>query len=230
MDILELRMNYSAFIKLRNFVKINDISAEIKEYIKKNDIVNGKLDVCGNYLEDDLVKSNNFNEEIPFSIIFASSEFEVVDIDCVNLDYQTIDGRGIEVMFDVLIKYEDYSLVNSNDNNNENSNEVDDVIEVPVIINEKINDYEEIKEIHEAKIDKEIKEQLDISIDNGPTFTKIDRINDNQNEKKKVIKVCYYQDNKDLDDVCNNLNVGIDKIFNDNKNTDFIKYKRVIIK
>ena len=39
MDILELRMNYSAFIKLRNFVKINDISAEIKEYVKKNDLV-----------------------------------------------------------------------------------------------------------------------------------------------------------------------------------------------
>ena len=46
MDILELRMNYNAFIKIRNFVKINDISAEIKEYVKKNDIVNGKLDVC----------------------------------------------------------------------------------------------------------------------------------------------------------------------------------------
>ena len=129
MDILELRMNYSAFIKLRNFVKINDISAEIKEYVKKNDVVNGKLDVCGNYLEDDLVKSHNFNEEIPFSIIFASGDFEVVDIDCINLDYQTIDGRGIEVMFDVLIKYEDYS-----EDTKEENIEDDKVIEVPVIV------------------------------------------------------------------------------------------------
>ena len=35
MNLLELRMNYSAFIKLRDFVKINDISAEIKDYVKK---------------------------------------------------------------------------------------------------------------------------------------------------------------------------------------------------
>lgn len=220
MDILELRMNYSAFIKLRNFVKINDISAEIKEYVKKNDIVNGKLDVCGNYLEDDLIKSNNFNEEIPFSIIFANADFEIVDIDCVNLDYQTIDGRGIEVMFDVLIKYEDYSV----------NNTIEDIIEVPVLINETENDYEKIKEIKEAEVDKEIEEQLDLCIDNVPTIEEENRLNDSIGEKKKIIKVCYYHDNKELDDVCNNLNVGIDKIFNDNKNTDFIKYKRVIIK
>ena len=76
MDVLELRMNYSAFIKLRNFVKINDISAEIKDYNKNEDVINGKLDVCGNYLEEDLVKSNNFNEEIPFSIIFKHENYE----------------------------------------------------------------------------------------------------------------------------------------------------------
>ena len=37
MNILELKMNYTAFIKLRNFVKINEISAEIKEYVKNNE-------------------------------------------------------------------------------------------------------------------------------------------------------------------------------------------------
>lgn len=220
MDILELRMNYSAFIKLRNFVKINDISAEIKEYVKKSDVVNGKLDVCGNYLEDDLVTSNNFNEEIPFSIIFSNESFEVVDIDCVNLDYEIVDGRGIEVMFDVLIKYEDYK---------DEVMEEENVIEVPVIVEEEPSKlYEQIKEEKEAIIDLEIEKKLNLSIDNLPTE---DGLNVKDNiEKKRVIKVCYYQDNKELDDLCVNNNIGIDKVFNDNKNTDFIKYKRVIIK
>lgn len=220
MDILELRMNYSAFIKLRNFVKINDISAEIKEYVKKSDVVNGKLDVCGNYLEDDLVTSNNFNEEIPFSIIFSNESFEVVDIDCVNLDYEIVDGRGIEVMFDVLIKYEEYK---------DEVMEEENVIEVPVIVEEEPSKlYEQIKEEKEAIIDLEIEKKLNLSIDNLPTEDELN-VKDNI-EKKRVIKVCYYQDNKELDDLCVNNNIGIDKVFNDNKNTDFIKYKRVIIK
>ena len=179
MDILELRMNYSAFIKLRNFVKINDISAEIKEYVKKNDVVNGKLDVCGNYLEDDLVKSHNFNEEIPFSIIFASGDFEVVDIDCINLDYQTIDGRGIEVMFDVLIKYEDYS-----EDTKEENIEDDKVIEVPVIVDEDQLKYEEIKEEKELEIDQKIIEQLELTCDNNPTEDIIIK-NEKENTKEK---------------------------------------------
>lgn len=231
MDILELRMNYSAFIKLRSFVKINDISAEIKEFIKKNDVVNGKLDVCGNYLEEDLIKSNNFNEEIPFSIIFANSNFDVVDIDCVNLDYQTVDGRGIEVMFDVLIKYEDYTQ------DDQNIEEEKTFVEIPVIVNDSNIDtdidsdidtnqdlYEQIKEEKEQVIDKQIEEKLDICCDNKPT------VNNDNIDRKKVIKVCYYQDNKELDEVCINNNIGIDKIFNDNRNTEFVKYRRVIIK
>lgn len=222
MDILELRMNYSAFIKLRNFVKINDISAEIKEYVKREDVVNGKLDVCGNYLEDDLMTTCNFNEEIPFSIIFANTSFDVVDIDCVNLDYEIVDGRGIDVMFDVLIKYEEYI---EDDVSKLEKKEQDTVIEIPVVIEED-NDYEKIKEEKEAYIDKKIEENLEICEDNNPTEEKILI----KEDKKRVIKVCYYQDNKELDDLCVNNNIGIDKIFNDNKNTDFIKHKRVIIK
>ena len=100
MNILELKMNYTAFIKLRNFIKINDISAEIKEYQKKDDIITGKLDVSGTYLTEDLVNTNSFSDEILFDIIFSTNDFEIIDIDCVDLDYNPVDGRGIEVMFD----------------------------------------------------------------------------------------------------------------------------------
>lgn len=218
MDVLELRMNYSAFIKLNKFVKINDISAEIKEYVKNGEVINGKLDVSGNYLEEDFIKSNNFNEEIPFSIIFKNENFEIVDIDCVNLDYQIIDGRGIEVIFDVLIKYEEECVEES-----------EDIIEIPVIVEEEKVDYEAVKEEKEEETDLLIEEKLDLCNDFSPTEEK-NITETKKTEKKRVIKVCYYQDNKELDEVCNSNNIGIDKIFNDNKNTDFVKYKRVIIK
>lgn len=232
MEYLELRMNYTSFIKLRNFVKINDISAEIKEFNKKNDVVHGKLDVTGSYLVEDLVNTSTFNEEVPFSIIFSNNDFEIIDIDCINLEYQTVDGRGIEVVFDVLVKYEDYA--------NEKTNE--DVVEIPVVINDepkKLEEFEEIKQNEEDRIDKIIIEQLQICDDNMPTEeTIIDEVNIEttqndvtlQNEKRRKIKICYYKDNSELDKVCSDQNVGIDKIFNDNKNTDFVKYRRVIIK
>ena len=146
--------------------------------------------------------------------------------DFINLDYQTIDGRGIEVMFDVLIKYEDYS----EDTKDENI-EDDKVIEVPVIVDEDQLKYEEIKEEKELEIDQKIIEQLELTCDNNPTEeTIIKNEKENTKEKRKVIKVKYFNDNKELDNVCTDLNIGIDKIFNDNKNTDFVKYKRVIIK
>lgn len=225
MDILELRMNYTAFIKLRNFVKINDISAEIKEYKKKDDVVTGKLDVTGTYLSEDLIKSNKFFEEIPFNIIFSNSDYEILDIDCVNLDYQTIDGRGIEVMFDVHIKYE-------------TQEKEEQIIEVPVLTKEdpvKVEEiteveYEEIKNERENEIDQLITEELSQVADNMPSdFEETNEILE-KTERMKTIKVCYYNDSSELDKVCDEQKVAIDKIFNDNKNTDFVKYRRVIIK
>lgn len=225
MDILELRMNYTAFIKLRNFVKINDISAEIKEYKKKDDVVTGKLDVTGTYLSEDLIKSNKFFEEIPFNIIFSNSDYEILDIDCVNLDYQTIDGRGIEVMFDVHIKYE-------------TQEKEEQIIEVPVLTKEdpvKVEEiteveYEEIKNERENEIDQLITEELSQVADNIPSD--LEETNEilEKTERMKTIKICYYNDSSELDKVCDEQKVAIDKIFNDNKNTDFVKYRRVIIK
>lgn len=225
MDILELRMNYTAFIKLRNFVKINDISAEIKEYKKKDDVVTGKLDVTGTYLSEDLIKSNKFFEEIPFNIIFSNSDYEILDIDCVNLDYQTIDGRGIEVMFDVHIKYE-------------TQEKEEQIIEVPVLTGEepvKVEEiteveYEEIKNERENEIDQLITEELSQVVDNIPSD--LEETNEilEKTERMKTIKICYYNDSSELDKVCDEQKVAIDKIFNDNKNTDFVKYRRVIIK
>ncbi len=236
MNILELKMNYTAFIKLRNFIKINDISAEIKEYHKKDDIITGKLDVSGTYLTEDLVNTNSFSDEILFDIIFSTNDFEIIDIDCVDLDYNPVDGRGIEVMFDVLIKYENYEI-------EENTNSKEDIIEIPVVVEEN-NTFEEIKKEKEIEIDHLIDEKLDLANDNLPTtlenvendvnkntlINTIDFKNEKENEKKRTIKICYYNDTKELDSFCENNNVGIDKIFNDNKKTDFVKYKRIILK
>lgn len=232
MNLLELRMNYSAFIKLREFVKINDISAEIKDYIKKDDVIIGKLEVNGSYLVEDLISTNTFSEEIPFNIIFTNDDFEIVDIDCIDLDYNVVDGRGIEVLFDILLKYEEFETreVESEKCESEeiiedkasNVIEKDDSIEIPVLVEEETI-YENIKEEKELEIDKMIKEELNEVIDNLPTEVE-------KEERKSTIKVCYYKESSDLDSVCFQNNVGIDKIFNDNKKTDFEKYRRVIIK
>lgn len=242
MNLLELRMNYSAFVKLRDFVKINDISAEIKDYLKKEDIVVGKLEVNGTYLVEDLVTSSSFSEEIPFNIIFSTNDFEILDIDCVELDYNVVDGRGIEVLFDILLKYEQddeidetrnfEEVINKENNEEKIIDEEHDVIEIPVLINENQN-FEEIsetiKENKEKEIDSLIEEELNEVIDNHPTIEE-KQIEQIVNEKRSIIKICYYKKSSDLDSVCLQNNVGIDKVFNDNKKTDFEKYRRVILK
>ena len=200
-------------------------------------LVIGKVEVNGSYLCEDLLSTNTFSEEIPFNIIFSNENFEINDIDCVELDYNIVDGRGIEVLFDILLEYEEFNSRELETIKEENilENPVEkeeDIIEIPVLVEENI-EYEEIKESKELEIDNLIKSELEEVEDNLPTlennFEKYTH-EKNAEDKRSTIKVCYYKDSSDLDTVCFNKNVGIDKIFNDNKKTDFVKYRRVIIK
>lgn len=256
MNILELRMNYTAFIKLRDFVKITDISAEIKEYIKNNDVLEGKLDVNGTFLKEDLEKSGKFNQEIPFVIVFNDSNYDVLDLDCVNLDYHIVDGRGVEIEFDVKVRYEDLNEEETNESKDE-----ENIIEIPVVveepieeiienvddetferapmvdnkIEETINNEKNIEEVEIEKIKEEKTNEIDELIASKLSFVdnnlppEVD-LSSSIPEARSSIKVCYYKDDNDLERVCLKKDVGIDKVFKDNKNTEFNKYRRIIIK
>lgn len=74
---MDLKMNYNSFIKLKDFFKVLNISAEIDEYNVKNDTLEGVLHIKGKYLRRDNVSEEYFLEKIPFSIVINDQDFEV---------------------------------------------------------------------------------------------------------------------------------------------------------
>jgi hypothetical protein len=102
---MELRISFNTFIKLKNASKINDLSGEILEYNLNERELTGIFLVQGSYLKDDLNEVVTFKEEIPFNIVLIEKDIDVNDIDCVDLDYGLVDGRGVDVSFELLAEY-----------------------------------------------------------------------------------------------------------------------------
>lgn len=237
---MELRMNFTSFIKIKDASRINDICGEILDYSVTEDGIAGSLGINGKYYKSDLEKENLFNESIPFNIVFTTPKFELIDLDCINLDYDLVDGRGIEVSFDIKVDYneieeelknietvEDKAIVEVIPENIETLSERtisnEDTSEV-----ETSDELEEIKKEITEKVSSKLEETLKFKDDNLPTET--ENYLDNLEEKRSKIKVCYYSNDKELENVCTKNDISLDKVFKDNKNNDISKYQRVIIK
>lgn len=222
---MELRMNFTSFIKIKDASRINDICGEILDYRVTEDGVVGSLGINGKYYKNDLEKENQFNESIPFNIVFTTPKFELIDLDCVNLDYDLVEGRGIEVSFDIKVEYnglEDApdAIETIGERTVEEQEET-----VPTI---ESTELEEIKDEITEKVSSKLEETLKFKDDNLPTET--ENFLDNLEEKRSKIKVCYYSNDKELENVCAKNDISLDKVFKDNKNNDISKYQRVIIK
>lgn len=225
---MNLKMNYNSFIKLKDFFKIQDISAEIEEY-EVNDVnIEGQLSIKGKYLRRDNISEEYFLEKIPFSILMPNSDFEIEDINCIDFEYVAVDGRGVDVTFDILINYLVYE-------------EVPVVVEtrdemVLKTVDEKTakieaveldeENFEELKKEETKRIDKLLNSTLNYKDDNLPTEEIIIR---GLSEPKSIVKVCYYQNESDLEKVCNDNEISLDKIFKKNQRYEFTKYHRVIL-
>lgn len=228
---MELRVNFNSFVKIKDAIRINDICGEILDYQLTTDGVSGKLGINGKYFKDDLEKENTFNDEIPFDIIFTTPEFELIDVDCINLDYDLIDGRGIEVNFDIRVEYNELtnalevSLGEEEITDLEENLKDDSIREVETKIEE--DELEKIKDEVTTSVSEKLQETLTLK-DNLPT--KEEKVLDNFEEKRSCIKVCYYNNDKELEKVCQKNDISLDQVFKDNKNNDIAKYQRIIIK
>ena len=225
MMIMELRMNFTSFIKIKDASRINDICGEILDYRVTEDGVVGSLGINGKYYKNDLEKENQFNESILFNIVFTTPKFELIDLDCVNLDYDLVEGRGIEVSFDIKVEYNELedapdAIETIGERTVEEQEET-----VPTI---ESTELEEIKDEITEKVSSKLEETLKFKDDNLPTET--ENYLDNLEEKRSKIKVCYYSNDKELENVCAKNDISLDKVFKDNKNNDISKYQRVIIK
>ena len=203
MMIMELRMNFTSFIKIKDASRINDICGEILDYSVTEDGVVGSLGINGKYYKNDLEKENQFNESIPFNIVFTTPKFELIDLDCVNLDYDLVEGRGIEVSFDIKVEYNELE-------------EAPDAIETigertvdeqeETVSTIESTELEEIKDEITEKVSSKLEETLKFKDDNLPTET--ENFLDNLEEKRSKIKVCYYSNSLKIIKIMIFLNIN----------------------
>ncbi len=238
---MKLKKNYKENIKIKDLAYLNELGAEIVEFYPKNDQLLGKLYVTGNYHSTKADIDKLISEDIPFAIVFENSDFLVEDIDCTKFEYNLIEGLGIEINYEISIEYseedtldEDFTL-NDNILNEETDDDerlnIDQVNEqVNEVVEEELNDVVEneiIKEEITNNVDQKLLSKLESVDDNLPQNEEIIR---NLGEKQSTIKVVYYQNDRDLNNIASENNCSLDNLFKTNKQNNISTYKRVIIK
>ncbi len=223
---MELKMNYNSFIKLKDFFKVIDINAEVDEFNTEGLLIEGNLTIKGKYLKRDNVTSEYFNEMVPFSISMNMENIDVEDIYCVDLEYVGVEARGIDISFDIFINYNKVLDDEREEIKNEEIyNNVDSLEEIDAIPVDN-NDFEYIKEVETSRIDTLLKNTLSIKDDNSPTEEVIIR---GLGEDLSKIKICYYNNDKELEEICVKNELSLDNIFKTNQKYEFNKYHRVIL-
>lgn len=243
---MEIRMNFNDFIKIKSILKIIDLSGEVIDYqIDKNEI-KGLMGINGKYAKESLDETYNFNEEIPFNFIFKDNVKSVDDVDCVNLEYEVVDSRGIELSFDIRLDYELEGLVEERLETqvepgvSEESKEViaethEEVTppEVVTSLGERVEDeIEAPQEVETAKeeitklIDKKLATTLSSKEDNLPQE---ESVFGGIEERKSTLRVCYFKTDAELEKVCKDNNVSINQVFKENQDLNINETRRVII-
>lgn len=208
---MELKMNYNSFIKLKDFLKLINISAEINDYNIENEVIEGTLSIKGKYLKRDNLTDEYFDQNIPFNIAMNDANFEIEDIYCINLEYICIESRGVDVSFDIFVDYESLDIRNDEDLKNQN---------------DEILDIESLKSIETQRIDSLLENTLVYKEDNLPTEEIIIR---GLKDESSKLKVCYYKDDKELENICKNNSLSFDELCKNNQKFNFNNLKRVII-
>lgn len=243
---MEIRMNFNDFIKIKSILKIIDLSGEVIDYqIDKNEI-KGIMGINGKYAKESLEETYTFNEEIPFNFIFKDNVKSVDDVDCVNLEYEVVDSRGIELSFDIRLDYELEGLVEERSETqvepgvSEESKEViaetpEEVTppEVVTSLGERVEDeIEAPQEVETAKeeitklIDKKLATTLSSKEDNLPQE---ESVFGGIEERKSTLRVCYFKTDAELEKVCKDNNVSINQVFKENQDLNINETRRVII-
>ena len=240
---MELKMNFNSFIKLKDFFDLIDVSAEVDEFNELDNLIEGKLNIKGKYLKRDNITTEYFSEYIPFSIVISNENYEVEDILCIDVEHVTVESRGFDVSFDILVKYnifEEETRVDENnsltldeenivDENNSLTLDEENIIDENnslTLDEENVVDFEKIKENETKRIDELLYNTLNCKDDNLPTDEIIIR---NLKDSISNIKICYYQNDKELDKICQSNNVGLNEILSNNKKYANAKYKRIML-
>jgi len=247
-----INKTFKNIIKIKDLAYINDLGCEIIEYYLNNNTLNGRVYVTGAYHSSKTDEVKLISEDLEFLFELDSNDFYVEDIECINFEYSILEGVGINVLYEIKLnsdiqhdldienevgiqdevdeQLKEYDEKFENLDELESFDEVDntDIIETRECINESYEDsLEKVKEVINKDVDQKLSNKLEIVNDNIPQNEVVFRSIKDENS---VIKVVYFSDEKQLNEIAESNNISIDSLFKSNKKTDFNNKKRVIIK
>lgn len=202
---------FKEIIKIKDIAYLNELGAEIVEYCPKENSLLGKLYLTGAYHSSKTDEVKLIAEDINFTITLDNSDFYINDIECINFEYQVLEGVGLEFKYEIEL---DVDIEEEFD-------------EREVIQTEDQANLEEIKEEISNAVDQKLSSKLNLIEDNYPQEQIILRSIDNKVNK---IKIVYYDDEKDLNNIAKVNNISIETLLKENKSNNFNQHKRVIIR
>lgn len=94
---------YDAKINLPHIKELIKLELKPSDMAQDGDDLVGKIMVMGEYSLDQSEEIMNFCQEIPVSLLMDDCEVEP-EINCQNLQYEVVKGRGLEIMFDLEVQ------------------------------------------------------------------------------------------------------------------------------
>lgn len=213
-----INKTFKEIIKIKDLAYLNDLGCEIIEYYPNNNSLTGRVYVTGAYHSSKTDEVKLISEDLDFIIELDKNEFYVDDIECIRFDYSVLEGVGVEVEFEIKLDVDVTEEIDCCETNDHVRKQQDENFETELEI---------IKDEIYKEVDHKLSEKLEIVNDNIPQNEVVFR---SIKDEESIIKVVYFSDDKQLNDIAKNNNISIETLFKTNKKTDFNNKKRVIIK
>lgn len=220
---MEIITTLQDFVKIKDIEYIENASCEIKNYLSKNDIIEGILLIKGKIKRRKKEELIQLSEELPFKLILYSTGVEINDLDCARFDYTVVEGSGLEISYDILVIYnEERNKTKTTEKEEQNedintSNELEDE-NTPLLDNIDMNSSLE-KEKNE--ITKKYDDLLGSKI--GETENELNKDPYKRSwwntlkEEKKNCHIVFYKEEKELNDISIENNVSIKELLKSTK-------------
>lgn len=236
---MELKICCDASVKLERMSNVMEVECNVGDYKVDGDTLTGDIIIRGNYIQDVLEEHHEFDEVVPFTIVFNEKNYVVEGITIQDFTCQEVINQGLECNFNVLVNYTPEGT------NVEVPEKEDDAEEIEVETEENIIEVsdDDIKNEIDKKYDNLLNEILEARADQN-FLEKNDNIKVRSNEEcsdcRGLLKdipdnyvsyrVYYTSKESDIETIAKKEKVSIDKVYKDNKNNDIVNKKRIIVK
>ncbi|QVK20150.1 hypothetical protein KHQ82_07400 [Mycoplasmatota bacterium] len=97
-------INCDATIDLKMVTNVYSLDYEFDEN-SLNEQREGKIKLFGRFVTDDLENIKDFESYVDFTLDFDDERYKITSLECENLNYDVVFGRGINASFDVVVDY-----------------------------------------------------------------------------------------------------------------------------